>query len=205
MKPEYIVIGRQVLQDEVEALIRLDAIRGEDFNKACRMIDGCGSRVVFIGVGHSGHVAAKSASSFSSLGILSFFLHAAEAVHGELGAVGAGDVAILISNSGETAELLALLPRLKEVGAQCIGIVGNAGSTLARHCDVVLSTGFTQEAGPLKFAGSSSALLALALCDMLGMAVASARGLTAEAYSKHHPGGAVGASLHGRVEVDTEI
>lgn len=195
METEYLKTGRQVLRDEIEAMRRLDAILDESFERACRMIDTCRGRVVFVGIGHSGHVAAKSASSFSSLGILSFFLHAAEAVHGELGALATGDVAILISNSGETAEILALLPRIKELGIGSIAIVGKPESTLARNCDVILPTGFTQEAGPLKFAGSSSGLLSLALCDMLAMAVAAARGLTAEAYSKHHPGGAVGASL----------
>lgn len=200
MSSDYLKIGRQVLHDEIEAMQRLDAVLNEDFEKACRMLDGCRGRVIFIGIGHSGHVAAKSASSFSSLGILSFFLHAAEAVHGELGAVAAGDVAILISNSGETAELLALLPRIKEVGAGSIAIVGKMQSSLARNCDLAISTGFTEEAGPLKFAGSSSGLLSLALCDMLGMAVASARGLTPAAYTKHHPGGAVGASLHANLK-----
>jgi Predicted sugar phosphate isomerase involved in capsule formation len=121
-------------------------------------------------------------------------------VHGELGALAAGDVTMMISSSGETAEILALLPRIKELGVASIAIVGKPGSTLARNCDVILPTGFTAEAGPLKFAGSSSGLLSLALCDMLAMAVAAARGLTAEAYSKHHPGGAVGASLHANLK-----
>ncbi len=195
MSTDYLQTGRQVLRDETEAMRGLDAALDESFNRACRLIDACAGRVVFIGIGHSGHIAAKSASSFSSLGIHSFFLHAAEAVHGELGALAAGDLAVLISNSGETAELLALLPRIRELDVKSIAITGKAESSLARLCDVALATSFTQEAGPLKFAGSTSGLLSLALCDMLGMAVAGARGLTAAAYAKHHPGGAVGAAL----------
>jgi arabinose-5-phosphate isomerase len=167
----------------------------DPFNQACRLIDDCAGRVIFIGIGHSGHVAAKSASSFNSLGIHAFFLHAAEAVHGELGAVTGKDVCVMISNSGETDELLALLPRIQSVGAKCIAVVGKPNSSLAKGCDVTLSTEFQQEAGPLKFAGSSSALLAMALCDALAMGVAHARGLTAEDYSHHHPGGAVGKQL----------
>ncbi|MDK2980795.1 MAG: arabinose-5-phosphate isomerase [Chloroflexota bacterium] len=192
---DYLKVGRQVLNDEVQDLQTLSAQLDSSFDQACRLIDDCAGRVIFIGIGHSGHVAAKSASSFNSLGIHAFFLHAAEAVHGELGAVTGQDVCILISNSGETDEVLALLPRIHAVGAKSISIVGKPHSSLAKGCDVGLSTAFQQEAGPLKFAGSSSALLAMALCDALAMAVAHARGLTAEDYAQHHPGGAVGKQL----------
>ncbi len=189
------MVGKQVLDDEVRDVHTLSERLTDSFNQACQLIDNCQGRVIFIGIGHSGHVAAKSASSFNSLGIQAFFLHAAEAVHGELGAVTGADVCVLISNSGETEELLALLPRIRGVGAKRIAVVGKPHSSLAEGCDVSLSTEFRQEAGPLKFAGSSSALLAMALCDALAMAVAQARGLTAEGYSHHHPGGAVGKQL----------
>ena len=195
MNKNYLAVGTQVLADEVRDLQTLSSQLNDSFNQACQLIDGCRGRVIFIGIGHSGHVAAKSASSFNSLGIQAFFLHAAEAVHGELGAVTGRDVCVLISNSGETEELLALLPRIRSVGAKRIAVVGKPNSSLAKGCDVTLSTAFQQEAGPLKFAGSSSALLAMALCDALAMAVAQARGLTAEDYAQHHPGGAVGKQL----------
>jgi len=195
MNKNYLTVGKQVLDDEVRDLHTLSERLSDPFNQACQLIDDCAGRVIFIGIGHSGHVAAKSASSFNSLGIQAFFLHAAEAVHGELGAVTGKDVCVLISNSGETEEVLALLPRIRGVGAKRIALVGKPGSSLAKGCDVTLSTEFQQEAGPLKFAGSSSALLAMALCDALAMAVAQARGLTADGYSQHHPGGAVGKKL----------
>ena len=183
------------MDDELRDLQTLSAHLNDSFNQACQLIDTCQGRVIFIGIGHSGHVAAKTASSFNSLGIHAFFLHAAEAVHGELGAVTGKDVCVMISNSGETEEVLALLRRIHDVGAKRIAVVGKPHSSLAKGCDVTLSTEFHQEAGPLKFAGSSSALLAMALCDALAMAVAQARGLTAEGYSHHHPGGAVGKQL----------
>jgi arabinose-5-phosphate isomerase len=195
MKQEYLQTGCQVLADESSAMQELQLGLAEEFNAACRLIDACRGRIVFIGMGHSGHVAAKSASSFSSLGIPSFFLHAAEAVHGELGLVTEEDVSVFISNSGETADILAILPRIIELGAGSIAIVGRPDSTLARNCDVTLYTGFKEEAAPLKFAGSSSALLSMALCDALGIAVAASRGLTEAQYLKHHPGGAVGKRL----------
>jgi arabinose-5-phosphate isomerase len=195
MNKNYLPVGKQVLADEVRDLQALSEGLAESFNQACQLIDDCMGRVIFIGIGHSGHVAAKSASSFNSLGIHAFFLHAAEAVHGELGAVTGRDVCVLISNSGETEEVRALLPRIQKVGAGRVAVVGKPNSSLAKGCDVTLSTEFKQEAGPLKFAGSSSALLAMALCDALAMAVAQVRGLTADGYSHHHPGGAVGKQL----------
>ena len=195
MTKNYLAVGKQVLADEVRDLKILSDRLTDSFNQACQLIDDCQGRVIFIGIGHSGHVAAKTASSFNSLGIHAFFLHAAEAVHGELGAVTGKDVCVLISNSGETEEVLALLPRIRGVGAKRIAVVGKPNSSLADGCDVTLSTEFQKEAGPLKFAGSSSALLAMALCDALAMAVAHVRGLTAEDYAHHHPGGAVGKQL----------
>jgi len=124
-----------------------------------------------------------------------YFLHAGEATHGDLGLVQADDVVILISNSGETSEVLQILPRLKELGVVRIAIVGNVSSTLADECDLVLPIAAGEEAGPFKFAGSSSALNTMALCDAMVMAIAAAQGLTAEDYLKGHPGGAVGQSL----------
>jgi len=192
---DFVKIAHNVLQNETSALQHLDLLLDQEFVKACKLIEACSGRVVFTGIGHSGHVAAKAASSMSSLQIPSLFLHAAEAVHGELGVVTAGDVVILISNSGETQELLTILPRILEVGARTIAIVGNPHSLLAQHCEVVLHTGFKQEAGPFKFAGSTSTMLSMALCDALAMAVAAARGLTEREYAKNHPGGAVGGQL----------
>ncbi len=191
-------IAHQVLQDETWALQHMDMMIDDGFVAACKLINDCKGRIIFSGIGHSGHVAAKAASSLSSLGTPSIFLHAAEAVHGELGVVAAEDVVILISNSGETQELLTILPRIFEVGAGTIAIVGNPHSSLAQQCDVALYTGFKQEAGPFKFAGSTSTILSMAMCDALALAVSAARGLTEADYAKNHPGGVVGGQLHAK-------
>jgi arabinose-5-phosphate isomerase len=195
MTHTYIETARQVLSDETKALDHLTAVLDDRFSDACRMVESCRGNVIFCGVGHSGLVAAKSASNMSSLCHPAFFMHAGEAMHGDLRLVQPEDVVIFISNSGETQEILNLLPRIGQLGCGMIAIVGKPDSTLARMCKVVLVTGVTEEAGPLKFAGSSSALVSMAICDALAIAVAVSQGLTEAAYLESHPGGAVGAHL----------
>jgi arabinose-5-phosphate isomerase len=192
---KFIGTARQVLRDEITSLQQLEGSLGDHFSAACQAVIACSGRVIFTGVGHSGHVGNKSAASMSSLCKPAYFLHAGEATHGDLGLVQADDVVILISNSGETAEVLVLLPRLKTLGVKRIAIVGNPASTLAKNCDIVLPISAGEEAGPFKFAGSSSALNTMALCDALIMAIAAAQGLTAEQYLQGHPGGSVGKTL----------
>jgi len=194
-KNQLTAIARQVITDEIASMQRLKSSIGEAFENACRAVMHCKGRVIFTGVGHSGHVGKKSAANMSSLCKPAYFLHAGEATHGDLGLVQKDDVVILISNSGETNEVIQILPRLKELGVVTIGIVGKVNSTLAQQCDLVLPIAAGEEAGPFKFAGSSSALNTMALIDAMVMAIAAAQGLTAEAYLKGHPGGAVGESL----------
>jgi arabinose-5-phosphate isomerase len=198
-KKPFIETARHVLSDEINSLQRLEAALDVDFGRVCEAVMGCKGRVVFSGVGHSGHVGNKSAASMSSLCKPAYFLHAGEATHGDLGLVQADDVVILISNSGETGEVLQILPRLKALGVTTIAIVGKVDSTLARSCDIVLPIAAGEEAGPFKFAGSSSALNTMALCDALIMAVAAAQGLTAEAYLQGHPGGAIGKQIKDQI------
>jgi arabinose-5-phosphate isomerase len=193
--PNYLSIGRQVLKDEIKSLRHLEENLDEKFDQACTLIMGCQGRVIFTGVGHSGHVANKSAANMSSLAKPAYFLHAGEATHGDLGLVQPDDVVILISNSGETKEVMTILPQIKALGAKTISITGNLQSTLARESDVALDHGAEEEAGPFKFAGSSSALNTMALCDAIVMAVAAAKGMTGEEYLKAHPGGEVGRKL----------
>jgi arabinose-5-phosphate isomerase len=187
--------GRQVLKDEIRSLQHLSTLLDAHFEQACLMIAKCKGRVIFTGVGHSGHVGRKSAASMSSLNKPAYFLHAGEAAHGDLGLVRAEDVVIFISNSGETAEVLAILPQVKTLGANTIAITGNLRSSLAAGCDMALPIGAEVEAGPLKFAGSSSALNTMALCDALIMAVADYQGFSEQAYLSFHPGGVVGSHL----------
>jgi arabinose-5-phosphate isomerase len=198
-KKPFIETARHVLSDEINSLQRLEVALDVDFGRACEAVMGCKGRVVFSGVGHSGHVGNKSAASMSNLCKPAYFLHAGEATHGDLGLVQADDVLILISNSGETGEVLQILPRLKALGVTTIAIVGKVDSTLARSCDIVLPIAAGEEAGPFKFAGSSSALNTMALCDALIMAVAAAQGLTAEVYLQGHPGGAVGKQIKNQI------
>jgi arabinose-5-phosphate isomerase len=184
-----------VLADEMRSLQNLNGILGAEFERACRLILDCTGRVIFTGVGHSGHVGNKSAANMSSLCKPAYFLHAGEAAHGDLGLVMKDDLVILISNSGETAEVLTIIPQLHQLGVKMIAIVGNTTSSLAKACDVVLPIGAEDEAGPFKFAGSSSALNTMALCDALIIAIAAAKGLREEDYLKAHPGGAIGKQL----------
>ncbi len=192
--------AQHVLQDEIASLQNLAGAIGDDFAAACEAVMGCTGRVIFSGVGHSGHVGNKSAASMSSLCKPAYFLHAGEATHGDLGLVQADDVVILISNSGETSEVLQILPRLEALGVTMIAVVGKTESTLAKRCQIVLAIAAGEEAGPFKFAGSSSALNTMALCDALIMAVAAAQGLTEEQYLQGHPGGAVGKKLKDHID-----
>lgn len=192
--------GREVLKDEIRSLQNLADKLDEKFALACELVMGCQGRVIFTGVGHSGHVANKSAANMSSLAKPAYFLHAGEATHGDLGLVQPDDVVILISNSGETKEVLTILPQIKALGAKTISITGNLQSTLARESDVALHHGAEEEAGPFKFAGSSSALNTMALCDAMVMAVAAAKGMTDAEYLKAHPGGEVGRKLKEKYE-----
>jgi arabinose-5-phosphate isomerase len=187
--------AHQVLEDEIRSLQNLNLILDDRFEKACQLVMKCKGRVIFTGVGHSGHVAKKSAANMSSLNTPAYFLHAGEASHGDLGLVQKEDVVILISNSGETAEVLAILPQIQHLGVKTIAIVGNLNSRLAQMCDVALPHGADEEAGPYKFAGSSSALNTMALCDALIMAIAAYQGFSEKDYLNFHPGGAVGKKL----------
>lgn len=194
-KKMFLETGNQVLEDEIRSLQSLSKKLDEKFAQACELVMGCRGRVIFTGVGHSGHVGKKSAANMSSLAKPAYFLHAGEATHGDLGLVQPDDVVILISNSGETKEVLTILPQIKALGAKTISITGNLKSTLARESDVALNHRAEEEAGPFKFAGSSSALNSMALCDAMVMAVAAAKGMTGEEYLKAHPGGEVGRKL----------
>ena len=194
-RSQYIKIAHDVIKDEIRSLKNLAEKLDEKFAQACDLVMGCQGRVIFTGVGHSGHVANKSAANMSSLAKPAYFLHAGEATHGDLGLVQPDDVVILISNSGETKEVLTILPQIKALGAKTISITGNLQSTLARESDVALHHWAEEEAGPFKFAGSSSALNTMALCDAMVMAVAAAKGMTDAEYLKAHPGGEVGRKL----------
>ena len=171
----------------------------ENFQTAIELVIGCEGRLVLCGIGKSGHVARKLSATFSCSGTQSFFLHAGEAAHGDLGAVGRSDVAILISNSGETREVVRLIPFLREMGIPIISLVGNSESSMARNSDCVLDISVEREACPLDLTPTTSTLAAMAMGDALAMALMRLRGVSTTDFKRYHPGGSLGRNLGGRV------
>ncbi|HMN45341.1 MAG TPA: KpsF/GutQ family sugar-phosphate isomerase [Povalibacter sp.] len=192
--------ARQVLAIESAAVAALEARIGDQFVAACRLIDTCTGRVVVTGLGKSGHIGDKIAATFASTGTPAFFLHTAEASHGDLGMITAEDVVLAISNSGEIAELVAILPMIKRLGAGLIALTGKPQSTLGRLADVVLDISVPQEACPLNLAPTASTTATLAMGDALAVALLDARGFTEEDFARSHPGGSLGRKLLLHVE-----
>jgi arabinose-5-phosphate isomerase len=188
-------VGRKVLTAESRALSDLADSLGESFLRAVEWILRAPGRVITCGVGKSGHIARKTAGTLSSTGTPSLFLHAAEAVHGDLGMVTASDIVLLYSHSGETDEIVKLYPALSAIGAKTILITGRADSSAGRLSDLVLSTGVTEEACPNNLAPTTSTTAMLALSDALAVAVMDSRGFGREDFAKFHPSGALGKRL----------
>lgn len=190
-----LALAKEVLQlesSEIEALAqRLD----HRFSEAVSLILQCKGRVVVSGMGKSGHIGGKIASTLASTGTPAFFMHPAEASHGDLGMIAAGDVVIALSNSGESDEVLAIVPPLKRLGASIIAITGNDASSLAKAADIHLSAHVSREACPLGLAPTSSTTVALALGDALALCVLDLRDFTAEDFARSHPGGSLGRRL----------
>ena len=190
-----IAMAREVLEIEAKAITDLVARLDERFAHAVQTILACHGRIVVSGIGKSGHIARKIASTLASTGTPAFFVHPAEASHGDLGMVAREDAFIALSNSGESAELLAIVPVLKRQGAKLIALTGNENSTLAREADVHLYAGAEKEACPLNLAPTASTTAALALGDALAVALMQARGFTRDEFARSHPGGALGRKL----------
>ena len=174
---------------------RLSGVAGQSMVDAVQIILSAPGRVVVTGIGKSGHVGRKLAATLASTGTPAFFVHPAEASHGDMGMIAADDVVIALSNSGEVAEVNALLTPIKRVGAKIIAITGNEQSTLATEADVTLNAGVAEEACPLGLAPTASTAAAMALGDALAMALLEARGFTAEDFARSHPGGSLGRRL----------
>lgn len=191
--------GRRVLRQEAEAVWSCAERLGEPFANAVDTILECKGRVITCGVGKSGHIARKIAGTLSSTGTPSLFLHAAEAVHGDLGMVTSGDVVLLYSHSGETDELIRLFPPLRGIGAKTILITGRASSSAGRLADLVLDTFVTEEACPNNLAPTTSTTVMLALSDALAIAVMERRGFGKEDFARFHPMGSLGKRLLLRV------
>ena len=194
--------ARRVIQLEIEELQRLHARIDETFSRAIGLmleVVRKKSKVIVCGVGKSGSIGHKLAATLNSTGATTVLLNVGDALHGDLGVVDPGDLAILLSYSGETSELLDLLPHLKRFGTPIVAITGAAQSTLAKNADVVLDVHVTQEACPLNLAPTSSTTTMLVLCDALAMALLEARGFQSEDFARLHPGGSLGRALLTRV------
>ena len=201
MTPDEIIErGRRVVQLEREALEEIEERLGEEFARAVRVIADSKGRVIVAGVGKSGLIGRKIAATLTSTGTPASFLHPVDSVHGDLGIVGGEDVAILISKSGESDELLELLAHLKGFGVRTIAITGDHGSALARHCDVSLDAGVREEACPHDLAPTTSTTAALVLGDALAVALLQEKGFLREDFARLHPGGALGRKLVVRIE-----
>ncbi len=190
-----LALAREVLEIEAAAIHGLIARLDEQFQQAVEMILASRGRVTVSGMGKSGHIARKIASTMSSTGTPAYFVHPAEASHGDLGMVTRDDVFIALSNSGESGELLAIVPLIKRQGARLIALTGNADSSLAREADAHLYAGAEKEACPLNLAPTASTTAALALGDALAVALMQAKGFSRDEFARSHPGGALGRKL----------
>jgi len=190
-----LALARRVLAVEADAIQKIAARLDDSFAAAVELILACHGRVIVSGIGKSGHIARKIAATMASTGTPAYFVHAAEAVHGDLGMIARDDVLIALSNSGENDELLTIVPLVKRQGGKLIAITGNPASSLAREADIHLDARVDEEACPLNLAPTASTTVALALGDALAVALLDARGFGAEDFARSHPGGALGRKL----------
>ncbi len=188
-------LARETFDIEAAAVVGLKARIGPDFGRAVALMLQVRGRVVVMGMGKSGHIGRKIAATLASTGTPAMFVHPAEASHGDLGMIKPVDVVLAISNSGESEELVAILPVLKRMGAPLIAMSGNPASSLARHADISLDSGVDKEACPLNLAPTASTTAQLAMGDALAVALLDARGFKAEDFARSHPGGALGRKL----------
>jgi len=188
-------LAAETIDIEARALQALAARQGTGFAAAVRAMLECRGRSIVMGMGKSGHVGRKIAATLASTGTPAFFVHPAEASHGDLGMVQPGDVVLAISNSGESDEIGAIVPALRRLGVTLVAMTGRADSTLARHADIVLSSAVDQEACPLNLAPTASTTAQMALGDALAVALLDARGFREDDFARSHPGGSLGRKL----------
>ena len=188
-------LGRSVIETEAQALVALISRIDGNFVAACKYMLACQGRIVVLGMGKSGHIGGKLAATLASTGTPAFFVHPGEASHGDMGMITAKDVTVAISNSGETDEIIVLLPLIKRLGVPLITLTGNPSSTLARTASVNIDVSVAKEACPLGLAPTSSTVAALAMGDALAIALLQSRGFSAEDFALAHPGGTLGRRL----------
>ena len=192
---QIIKLAQEVLNIESEEILKVSKNISNNFSDAVNEILNCSGRIVVSGMGKSGHIARKIASTFASTGTPAFFMHPGEASHGDLGMITQEDIVIFFSNSGQSNELISIFPTIKRIGAKIIGISGNVNSELANQADIHISAAVTKEACPLGLAPTASSSVSLALGDALALCVLDLREFTAEDFAKSHPGGNLGKNI----------
>lgn len=188
-------LASAVIDTEMRSIALLQERIDDDFVRACELMLECKGRIIVLGMGKSGHIGNKIAATLASTGSPSFFVHPGEASHGDLGMITADDVVLAISNSGETDEIVTILPIIKRLSAPLIAMTGNHASTIAESADVQLNIGIEEEACPLGLAPTSSTTATLVMGDALAVALLEARGFTADDFARSHPGGRLGRRL----------
>ena len=199
-KPTLQALARKVIEIEAQAIQRLSERIDANFDLACELLLAAKGRIIVMGMGKSGHIGRKMAATLASTGSPAFYVHPGEASHGDLGMVLDRDVVILLSNSGETEEILLLLPLLKRMDTHIIALTGNPSSTIAQQSDINLDTSVDKEACPLDLAPTASIATSLAMGDAIAVALLEARGFDANDFARTHPGGKLGKSLLIRVK-----
>jgi arabinose-5-phosphate isomerase len=197
---QLLVRGKRVLDTEIAAIAAVRERMHDAFIEACRTLHACKGRVVVSGMGKSGHIGNKIAATLASTGTPAFFLHPAEAGHGDIGMITSQDVLLALSNSGETPELLTILPAIKRLGIPIVILTGRPGSALAKAANVVLDVSVPEEACPHNLAPTASTTATLAMGDALAVSILEARGFTQEDFARSHPGGILGRRLLLRIE-----
>jgi len=197
---DFKALAKKVIEIEKNAISEIEQYIDDNFASACQMMFDCVGRVIVIGMGKSGHIGGKIAATLASTGTPSFFVHPGEASHGDLGMVTSDDVVLTISNSGETGEVLAIVPVIKRIGAKLIAMSGNPSSSLAKCADTHICIKVSEEACPLGLAPTSSTTATLVMGDALAVALLEARGFTADDFALSHPGGSLGKRLLLRLE-----
>ena len=192
---DFQTLGLAVIDTELKAIETLRQRIDDSFDRACELLLGCEGRIVVTGMGKSGHIGGKIAATLASTGSPAFFVHPGEASHGDLGMITPKDVVLALSNSGNTAEILTIVPIIKRLGVPLVSMTGNPASALASEADVNLDVGVEQEACPHGLAPTASTTVALVMGDALAIALLQARGFSAEDFAMSHPGGALGRRL----------
>ena len=194
-KFDYISVAKRVLDIESSAIADLKSDLGESFINACEICFNCNGKIIVMGLGKSGHIADKIAATFASTGTPAFFIHPSEAIHGDLGMIDSEDVVLVLSNSGETEEIVSLIPVIKNMGIKIIALTGNEESKLSTEADIHVHVLVKEEACPMNLAPTASTSAALAMGDAIAVALLEKRGFTKEDFAKSHPGGSLGKQL----------